>query len=264
MPENKVSLYRIEKDDLKSLFDHFKQSHYKIIGHIYRDGALMLDEIDSFEEMATGYDAIQSAGTFKLEKKDSESLFQYTVGPQSFKKYLYPPKRKLWSAEKDGKTFKIQKIKEKPPKMVFWGIRSCEIKAIEILDRIFIKGEYVNDWYKEAREKLILVGVNCTNPSSTCFCTTTRSGPKIKTDHDISITELIDKEKPSYVISLPEHAKTLNIDIKAWKKASKEEIDQAEERIGQAADKMKLKFQPQDAVQTLKNNLEHYHWEEVA
>ena len=151
-----------------------------------------------------------------------------------------------------------------PPKLAFWGIRSCELKAIDVLDRIFLKGDFSNPWYRQAREDLITIAVNCTRPSSNCFCTTTHSGPKAKAGFDLSVTEILDEKEPRYYVELGSERMAVIVARLKFKKADGKIQTKAKELLDASADQMKLRFQPQDAAQTLKNNLEHPQWERIA
>ena len=53
---------------------------------------------------------------------------------------------------------------------ILFGVKACDIKAIEVLDNIYLKGDFVDAVYKERRENLYLVSLGCSNPGVTCFC----------------------------------------------------------------------------------------------
>ena len=55
MGKQQVSGYLINREDLARLFDQLKNKGYQNIGNIYRDGALMLEEVEKFDELATGF-----------------------------------------------------------------------------------------------------------------------------------------------------------------------------------------------------------------
>ncbi|MCE9529610.1 MAG: 4Fe-4S dicluster domain-containing protein [Planctomycetes bacterium] len=52
-----------------------------------------------------------------------------------------------------------------------------------IQDRVFLdRAGSTDPYYAAARERLLIIAVECEHPASTCFCTSTRTGPAIQTD----------------------------------------------------------------------------------
>lgn len=255
--------YRINTDELHRLFDYLLSKDYQIIGPKFRDGALMLDELLSFDEIPIGFHETLDKGQYQLVERGDGSCFEYTLGPQSFKKFMYPPKQKLWGASRNGNGMQFNADPARPKKMAFWGIRSCDLHAIQILDRIFLKGEYTNAWYKQAREELFTVAVGCTVPSSNCFCTTTGTGPDPEDHFDISLTEV--KKDGHYFIMRPGSDQgTLVSKSLGLKKAKKEDCEQAESLLQRSVKSMGKRFEPLEASQLLKSSADHLHWKKVA
>jgi hypothetical protein len=70
------------------------------------------------------------------------------VGPHSWKRFLFPPRVRLWRARRDGDgpaTVEEEPLDETP--VAFVGVRSWELHAIEIQDRVFIGGNAVDRDY---------------------------------------------------------------------------------------------------------------------
>jgi ferredoxin len=265
MEKDLLSSIFIDRSGLATIFDHLKSQGYQNVGNIYRDGALMIEKVDHFEQLASGFHEEIGKGHYRAHQRDNASLFEYTVGPSTFKKFLNPPKRKLWSSHKTATGFEIVPESPNVPKYAFWGIRSCELKAIDILDRVFLKGDYVNPWYKKAKEQLITISATCLSPSANCFCTTTHTGPKARQGYDLNLTEILEDSKtPIYLGEVGSKAMEKIVQKLRFKKANKEVIAREETLVEKVTSEMKLRFQPQDARQSLKNNLEHPHWEAVA
>lgn len=251
--------------DLAVLFEHLKSKGYQNVGNVFRDGALMIEKVENFDDLATGYTEEIGRGHYRVRQTDETTLFQYTVGPSTFKKFLNPPKRKLWSSKRSSQGFEVIPEEVDPPKYVFWGIRSCELKAIDILDRVFLHGDFVNPWYKKAKESLVTIAASCTKPSPNCFCTSTHSGPKPRQGFDLSLTEIIKEgNNAQYIAEVGSKTMQKIAQKLKFKTAKQESRDSAQELMQKATENMKLRFQPQDAAQSLKNNLEHPHWEKVA
>jgi ferredoxin len=55
-------------------------------------------------------------------------------------------------------------------KMILFGIKPCDMRSIEFLDRIFTT-DYEDIYYTSKRDNTILVSIDCTSPMESCFCT---------------------------------------------------------------------------------------------
>jgi len=74
------------------------------------------------------------------------------------------------------------------------NIRPCDAKAFQVLDLIFVQDQMTNDQYwRDKREKTVLVGLACNDPCPTCFCTTVGSNPHGETGLDLLLVDLGDK-----------------------------------------------------------------------
>ena len=121
---------------------------YCVVGPTRRDGAIVYEEIASADELPAGWTEVQEAATYRLERRDDEARFGYPVGPHSWKRWLLPARVRLWQARRgDGGTTEF--VEEPPPErpFAFLGVRSCDLHAIAIQDRVFLEGAYVDRDY---------------------------------------------------------------------------------------------------------------------
>ena len=105
-------------------------------------------------------------------------------GRESWKKYLHPPRVRIASATKlagGGITFGTED-EEPVPQLAFLGVRSCELHAIAIQDRVFLGGGYVDSDYAKRRRASLLIAVNCGTAGGTCFCVSMKTGPEVRED----------------------------------------------------------------------------------
>lgn len=63
-----------------------------------------------------------------------------------------------------------EEVHSEKPKAIF-GIRNCDLKSMQLLDIIFLSGDFEDPAYRARRENTVLIAVNCTKPHPTCFCT---------------------------------------------------------------------------------------------
>ncbi len=263
MPNSGSAIHRLDLSKLEFIFNELQSQDYQNIGHVARDGAIMLDVITSFDQLAKGYTEIQGRGNYQLNQKEDQSLFGYTVGPQSFKKYLHPPRRRLWSAKGSKNAFHIN-YPDPPPKMAFWGVRNCDLTAIKRLDRIFLEGSVVNPWYRSAREELFIIASACAKPSENCFCTTMKGGPSPDGDFDISLTEILQGSDHYFLADFKSQKAKEFFDPTRYQVATADEIEEGRLIIEKAVKAMMVRFDPTEAAGMLKRNLEHRLWEEIA
>lgn len=73
-----------------------------------------------------------------------------------------------------------------------FGVRSCDISAVGLLDRFYLRD--IPDPYYEARRKnTIFISIVCNTPDETCFCTGLGCGPYLSAGFDIQLYDLGDR-----------------------------------------------------------------------
>src|SRR5215470_14816623 len=82
------------------LLSGLQKRGYICIGPTVRQEAIVYEEIQSEEDLPIGYTDEQDGGTYRLKKRSDQARFGYTVGPQSWKQYLFPPSTLLMKAQR--------------------------------------------------------------------------------------------------------------------------------------------------------------------
>jgi ferredoxin len=162
------------------LLDAIRRRGFRLVGPVLRDGAICYDDIDSTADLPAGWTDEQQPGAYRVRRRDDDALFGYNVGPHSWKKYLFPPYARLSPPEP-------------PPDapFAFIGVRSCELTAIAIQDRVFLGGRHKDQQYEGRRTDALIVAVNCGEAGATCFCASMDTGPRARSGFDIALTELL-------------------------------------------------------------------------
>jgi ferredoxin len=188
--------------NLADLFAALTCHGYDIIGPTIRDGAVVLDRIQSPEQLPAGWTDEQRAGHYQLTRRQDEAYFGFAVGPESWKKYFLPAESRLWSAERNQGSFHILNDDAPPPRpLALVGVRACDLAAIAIQDRVLMQDRYVDSVYANRRRGAFIVVVQCTHTAPTCFCASLDSGPASKRGFDLSVTELLEvRSGHSFVI----------------------------------------------------------------
>ena len=112
-------------------------------------------------------DGTAAYGEWSCDKEWSNSL--NTV--KSPKDFFFPQTEDLMRFKTEGKNIEIIDVREEIGDFVVFGVRACDVKSFDILDRVFLT-EPRDSFYAMKREKGIIVSVACTKPAETCFCTT--------------------------------------------------------------------------------------------
>ncbi len=260
----KGTKYVVGVDAIESILTSLKEQNYKTIGPTIRDEVIIYDELDNISELPIGITDVHESGSYRLIERADKALFGYNVGPFSFKKYLFPPRLTILKTKRvDGKISIIRKD-EHLDKLAFFGVKPCELQAILIQDKIFIDGEYVDNYYKKQRDALFIVTTNCTEAGSSCFCTSTDSGPEAKSGFDLAITEMIIDNDHSFLIEAGSKSGLKVLKELDIKKASADLINIEIQKLDSAKNNMGRKLNTTNLKDLLLENLNHPHWEDIA
>jgi sulfhydrogenase subunit beta (sulfur reductase) len=242
-----------ESNALNQLLDTIKRRGFRLVGPMIRDGAICYDDLSSAEDLPEGWTDEQDAAHYRLKKRDDDALFGYNVGPHSWKKYLFPPHARLSPPEMPP---------DKP--FAFIGVRSCELTAIAIQDRVFLGGHHPDQHYESRRQDALIVAVNCGEAGGTCFCVSMDAGPRATRGFDIALTELLSDNDHRF---LAEAGTTRGAEILAevrTRPADVADIGAASAATENAVASMGRAMPELDLRALLEDNYEHPRWDDVA
>lgn len=131
------------------------------------------------------------AAMTEWDGKDTSFLEWYrnTVVPP--KASFLPQTEEMFRFRKDEEGYQIEPPSKNGQKQLLFGIRPCDARAMAILDMTF-KDAYQDPYYLEKRKNAVLVGLGCTNPCQSCFCTSMGTSPTDPTDVDIMLIDIGD------------------------------------------------------------------------
>jgi ferredoxin len=252
-------------DGVAALLEALRARGYRVIGPRIRDQAIVYDDIASLADLPCGWTDEQDGGHYRLIRRDDDALFGYAVGPHSWKKFLHAPEQRLWRAEQSQEGMRVQAELEHAEPVAFLGVRSCELHAIAIQDRVLLEGAHSDPHYRARRAAVFLVAVNCAKPGGTCFCASMNTGPKVAGAYDLALTEIVGDGEHRFVVDagsdvgravlaeLP-HCKSTQSDMEAAAAVSAKAIAQMG-RVMPAAN---------EVPELLRRNLDHPRWDDVA
>lgn len=229
----------------------------------------MYDEIDASADLPRGFVDEQRPGYYRLHENGDRTLFGYAVGPHSWKRILFPPTLKLFSAYKEGKTYSLP-IKEdngrnaEIKKYAFFGVRSCELRAMFVQDKVFISNTYQDPHYRRLREQLFIIAVNCSNPADTCFCSSMATGPKASNGFDLVLTEVADDKQLFYLVETGSRRGEEVLTKIENRPAREDEVSKGEAIVHSAAERMKRSIDTTNIKELLYQSSEHPEWDKVA
>ncbi len=254
----------IGKDQLQALIDVLKAEGFRVVAPTIDQNAIVYDEIESTSALPYGMSDTQGAGHYELNEDASGRWFHFNVGPHSWKKYLFPAELEMMSAtsnQTDSDTSWEFKTPAPPTdQFAFLGVRSCELAAIAIQDKVFLGGPYVDRFYRARRERLFLIAVNCSTAADTCFCTTMGTGPKCEANFDLCLSELDE----GFVVETGSGKGASVLGEVNRRPATAGEIELAAQVSAETAASMTRDFETDGLRDELLSQPDHPHWDDVA
>jgi len=201
-------------------------SKYDVFAPVKKDGAICFEPLSSAEDV----------------------VFDYPNSLKTPKEFFFPQAEVLFTFQ--GAERQTDKPAANTKPQVLFGLRPCDSKALLLLDSVFDQEDYQDPYYIEKRKNMVLIGLACTNPQSTCFCTSVGGGPFDKEGLDILVTKLDDNR--CYVEILTEKGKQLIAEDSSFKTVEKPDTKQVESVKKEAEAKIPTKV----ALEGLKEKLD--------
>jgi len=193
--------------------------------------------------------------------KDTTFLDWYrnTVVPP--KANFLPNMEEMFSFQKDKEGYHLELPPSDEQKQLTFGIRPCDAKALAILDMTF-DDAYEDPYYLSKRKNAILVGLGCTNPCASCFCTSLGVSPGESTDVDLMLTDIGDE----FVIEeVTDKGKQLMAMASGVKAAAKTDEAKAKEVKEASYNKVTRKIDTEGIAEKLLSAFDNQdYWEKVA
>jgi ferredoxin len=177
------------------------------------------------------------------------------------KPLLFAPRENLWRVERDGDgRLHFRETMPAVTPIAVIGARACDLAALRIQDKIFLRGAYPDPYYATRREGLFIVAVNCSHPAATCFCASTGDGPSATHSYDIALDELDD----GYVAAAGSANGKAILDRLALAPARAKQQRIAKKQAERAAQAQIRALPGRNLRDALFAALEHPRWDEVA
>lgn len=275
MPANQLpvgSFVSIDRAELQVIIETLKSEGYRTVGPRVADQAVVYQDLDSIDQLPIGVIEEQAEGKYRISATNRDEWFLFTNGPDSLKKYLFPPREILLESKRQNGqwTFQVARAEAKPVAVI--GARACDLHAVEIQDRTFLHGQFVDEAYRRRRENLFIVAVNCSRAAPTCFCHSLKCGPGVTGAYDLVLTEL-DQQFVVVVGSLRGGATVAST---RWRPCTLEDVERAKAITKELEEQMRNRtlddnprsvgreLETHELRELLLDNLDHPHWQQVA
>ncbi|MBQ7349215.1 MAG: 4Fe-4S dicluster domain-containing protein [Clostridia bacterium] len=156
---------------------------------------------------------------------------------RSAKDFFFPQTENLMEFKTEGKNIEIIDTRTEKEDFVIFGVRACDVKSFEILDRVFLS-EPVDTYYASRREKGVIISLACGRPAETCFCKTFGIDPA-SPDGDVVAWKT---EADLYLKANTEKGEKLLSTIESvTEECGEEAVEQQKKAISAIMDKLPLK-----------------------
>lgn len=143
--------------------------------------AISLEKLDSlFAAMAERGDLylpVEGKRGTDYKKWEKGDVYSTAVNSgRSPKDIFFPQSENLMDFKVEGKNIEIIDTRREAEDFVIFGVRACDVKSIEVLDRVFLK-EPADSYYENRRSHAVIMSMACHKPAETCFCSTFNINP---------------------------------------------------------------------------------------
>jgi ferredoxin len=254
----------IDKEGLQALLDALDKAGYAVLGPTVASDVLVYDRVSTISDFPLGWRDVQSPGSYRLEKDTSGRLFACLLGAQSWKPFFQPAERRLWRAYRDGAGFKVDGGKEKTPPYAFIGVRSCDLNAMAVQDKVYHTQRYTDPYYSGIRQKAFIAAVNCTHPGGTCFCASMGTGPEAASGFDVALTEVATESEHYFLADVGSDNGAHILQKVPWQPAGDRHRNAASRLLQKAASQMGRSLETSLLRSIFDEHFDDSHWEEVA
>ena len=254
----------LPKNALQALMDNLVRMGYEVVGPKIKDDTVIYTTLTHIEELPRGYSSHQDAGTYRLEYTGSRNYFDITPGPQSWKQYFFPSRTQIASYKRDTANPHAWQVEETETTHLTYaliGVRPCELAAIQVQDRVFLRDDFKDPVYYARRQSAFILAVNCLHPCGTCFCASMGFGPEAESGYDLNLSEL---EEIFLVRIGSEAGRMAMMDLPLqpasayWIQAANRGLEEARQNMGRS-----LPY-PDELRTILLENLDLRHYDNVA
>ena len=165
----KMDQLKIRKGRFSDFLNSLKGS-YRLCGPVRQGEVVDFIQIQDAVEMDLSFQNSHLSPKF-LFLPQSERMFEYSLDPVRDDAHI------------------LKEVPKDYSPLAIIGIRPCDARAFELVDVNFDTPKFRDPWWVRAREAATLVGLGCTRPCGTCFCTSVGGGSFDEAGLDVLLTD---------------------------------------------------------------------------
>ncbi|WP_084075521.1 4Fe-4S dicluster domain-containing protein [Demequina sp. NBRC 110052] len=260
--------------DLGTLIAELRARGYRVMGPTVRGDAIVTGEIRTVSDLPRGRGDTQRPAEYRLTERDDRSFFGFAAPAISSKPVFFPAEEVIWRGRRDHDEghFTVERDRPDAAPIALLGTRSCDLRAVQIHDKVLAGRMYEDAHYAARREHTFVVAVACGQPAETCFCASMGTGPRPaetnpetgEAAYDLLLTEVLDEHNHHFVMEIgTEHGRQVADAIEA---GDGDEHDHARAlEITDAAAKRQTRAIDTSTIHgVLRASVESSRWEEIA
>ena len=114
---------------------------------------------------------VKTAGevNYGVWEENKEVSLETLKTVKSPKDTFFPQSENMMKFKTEGKNLEIIDVRGEKTPTVLFGVKDCDYKAIEVLDKVFL-ADPVDTYYQSRREATTIVTLACSKPEESCFC----------------------------------------------------------------------------------------------
>ena len=255
--------------ELARLLELLREQGHRLLGPTLRDGAIVHAELSGAEDLPIGWTDEQSPGRYRLARRDDQAYFGYVVGPQGPRAWLTPPRERLVQIRRRNPGLAAEALAEpdlRPVALI--GVRACELAAMRIQAQVWTEGEHRDPRVQARLARSFVVAVDCLEPGGLCFCASMQTGPEVRGEFDLRLTEQIEGEVHQFLLEVGSPRGQVVADHLSQRlsprSASAAELDWRKQALVRSSAAMGRTLDTRDLPELLFANLEHPRWQAVA
>ncbi|HYF92495.1 MAG TPA: 4Fe-4S dicluster domain-containing protein [Symbiobacteriaceae bacterium] len=220
------------------------------LGHFVE---FLLQRFDVYGPVAKGKQVV-----FGPIADPADLKLDYTTTILPAKKFFYEPFETLFHYHRELGITEQQVLHEKA--RVLFGLHSCDVAALGLLDRVFDgSSDFDDPDYRAKREQTLIVALNCNTPGEHCFCTSFGTGPEATKGYDLVITDLGDR---FFVEAANLRGQEL-LDLFSFSVAGPAEQWEKADRMKAAKNKVTRRIPTERLPRLINQNFDHPYWNEL-
>ena len=71
-----------------------------------------------------------------------------------------------------------------------FGLKDCDLRSMEVLDKVFLEEDFLDDFYQQRRRNMFIVSADCSEPPESCCCTLFGGRPYSEQGFDLNIVQV--------------------------------------------------------------------------